>query len=567
MRWSFAPASTFRASIVVMTLAHVLAGCASAGAPKAMEPGAARESSMAGQAYPASEQAPQAYPAAPHDVAKPSAPPPPPAGAPMPVNPVVSPVAQAPVATQPAEPQGTEHYQDHGVNPVVDTSRDRLSTFAVDVDTASYSIGRRMLNGGTLPPFASVRVEEYVNYFRYGYAPPAQKPFAVYTDAAPSPFAAGHHLLRVGLQGKKISAQERVPVHLVYLVDTSGSMQGQDRMELAKKSLKILTDKLVKGDTVAICTYAGGVQKLLDPTGVENKEAIMSAIDRLRAGGSTAMGDGLALAYDLAKKTLVRGHVSRVVVLSDGDANVGRTSQQELKKIIAGHRGEGITLSTVGYGSGNYKDALMEALADSGDGNYTYIDSEEQARRVFGEQTNGLLQVIARDVKIQVELDPSVVRTYRLVGYENRDIKDRDFRNDKVDAGEVGAGHTVTAVYDVVLTRTDKSPVTVRVRHKAPRGGEQAEESVFPMSTSSIAPSFEAASSDFRFAAAVVGFAEVLRKSPHAAETRFDTLARIASNASEGRAERLELVGLVAKAAQLSGQRVDLGTVGVGVAK
>jgi len=563
------------ACFVLVPLAAGLVGCGAGGiAAKAPESAAAAE--MAPGQYPAADY-PQPSVAAMPQQTMPGVPPPAPRpqGAPMataiPGLPGMPPpsVALAPppgIAAPPAEPTGTEYFHDHGVNPVVETSRDRLSTFAIDVDTASYTISRRKLNEGTLPPFASVRVEEYVNYFRYGYEAPTQRPFAVYTDAAPSPFTPGHHLLRVGLQGKKVQGAERVPVHLVYLVDTSGSMGGADRMDLAKKSLRVLTDKLQRGDTVAICTYAGGVEKILDPTGIDQKDRIVAAIDRLRAGGSTAMGDGLALAYDLAKKTLVKNHVNRVVVLSDGDANVGRASQEELKKIIHGHRGEGITLSTVGFGSGNYKDATMEALADSGDGNYTYIDSEEQSRRVFGEQVDGLLQVIARDVKIQVELDPSVVRTYRLLGYENRDIKDRDFRNDKVDAGEVGSGHTVTALYDVVLTRTDKSPVTVRVRHKAPTGSERAEESVFPMPAASIARTFEGASADFRFAAAVAGLAEVLRKSPHAAEWRLDQVARIANDASQGRAERLELVGLVNKAAQLSGQR-PAQNVGLAVAK
>ncbi len=480
----------------------------------------------------------------------PSAPPPSPAAA------IARPAPAASVAQPAAEPQGTEHYADYGVNPVTDPARDRLSTFAIDVDTASYTISRRKLNEGTLPPFASVRAEEYLNFFRYSYDPPTNKPFAVHTDAAPSPFTPGHHLVRVGLQGRRVTAEERMPVHLVYLVDTSGSMSGSDRIDLAKKSLRMLTDKLQGRDTVAICTYAGGVELILEPTGIDRRDRIVSAINRLQAGGSTAMGDGIKLAYDLAKRTLVRGHVNRVVVLSDGDANVGQTSHEEIRKIIHGHRGEGITLSTVGFGSGNYKDVMMEQLADSGDGNYTYIDSEEQARRVFSEQVDGLLQVIARDVKIQVEFDPSVVATYRLMGYENRDIRDKDFRNDKVDAGEVGSGHTVTAMYDVVLRRNDRSPITVRVRHKAPLGSERAEESVFPMNAQNIARTFETAHPDFRFATAVVGFAEVLRKSPAAAEWRLADIARIASNASFGRPERVELAGLVTRAAQLSGRPI-----------
>jgi Ca-activated chloride channel family protein len=532
-------------------------GCG-ASAPSASAPRSEAAPSYAGQP---SYDAPQAYPQAapPSQMPMPGAPPPPMVA--------VAPKTTAPVAVAPAEPVGTEHFTDHGVNPVTDPTRDRFSTFSIDVDTASYTVSRRKLVEGTLPPFAAVRAEEYVNFFRYGYEPPKNgKPFAVYTDAAPSPFTAGHHLVRVGLQGRRVSAEERKPVHLVYLVDTSGSMQGRDRIELAKKSLRLLTDRLKPGDTVALCTYAGGVEKLLDPTGIDKKDRILAAIDGLRAGGSTAMGDGIALAYDLAKKTLVKGHVNRVVVLSDGDANVGHASGEALRAIIRGHRGEGITLSTVGFGSGNYKDAMMEQLADSGDGNYTYIDSEEQARHVFVDQLDGLLQVIARDVKIQVELDPSVVTSYRLIGYENRDIADKDFRNDKVDAGEVGSGHTVTALYDVVLKRTDASPLTVRVRHKAPLGSERAEESVFPMKASDIAGTFEASSPDFRFATAVAGFAEVLRKSPHAAEWRLDQIASIASNASLGRSERTELASLVNTAARLSGKPVAA-NVGVAVAR
>ncbi len=366
---------------------------------------------------------------------------------------------------------GTERYADYGVNPMVDARQDRLSTFAVDVDTASYSIARRKLRDGALPPRQAVRVEEFVNYFSYGYAPPTQGPFAVHLAAAPSPFAQGHHVVRVALQGKLVSDAERTPVHLVYLVDTSGSMMSADKIGLAKKSLHILTDSLKPGDTVALCTYAGWVREVLAPTGVDRRADIHGAIDQLTAEGSTAMSSGIDLAYALAKKTLVKGHVNRVVVLSDGDANVGPSSHEDILKQIEQYERDGITLSTVGFGQGNYQDVMMEQLADKGDGNYTYIDDEAQARRVFGKQAGSLLQVIARDAKIQVEFDPEVVKEYRLIGYENRDVADRDFRNDKVDGGEIGAGHAVTALYDVVLKKTDASPLVVRVRHKAPLRG------------------------------------------------------------------------------------------------
>lgn len=459
----------------------------------------------------------------------------------------------APIATTPAEPQGTEDYKDYGVNPTTNPAKDRFSTFAIDVDTASYAIARRKIMEGTLPPYQAVRAEEFLNYFDYGYAAPKSGPFTVHLAAAPSPFTKGHHFIRVGVQGKRIEATERKPVHLAYLVDTSGSMQSADRIGLAKKSLRLLTETLRPGDTVALCTYAGSVREVLPPTGVDSKGRILAALDELTAGGSTAMSSGIDLAYNLAERTLVKGHVNRVIVLSDGDANVGPTSHEEILKTIKKAKEKGITLSTVGFGNGNYKDTMMEQLADQGDGNYSYIDSETQARRVFSEQSSGLLEVIARDVKIQVEFDPSVVKEYRLVGYENRDVADKDFRNDKVDGGEIGAGHSVTAVYDVVLKSTAASPVIVRLRHKAPIGSEVAEESVFKMAPTSIAASFEAAPADVRFASAVAAFAEILRRSPHAKDWKLGDVERIARAAAESRGDQQELISIVRRADALAG--------------
>ena len=447
---------------------------------------------------------------------------------------------------------GSERYKDYGVNPIVDASKDRLSTFAVDVDTASYAIARRKLEEGTLPPFQAVRAEEFLNYFEYAYKAPEKGTFAVTSEAAPSPFAAGHHLVRVGVQARRVPDAQRKPVHLVYLVDVSGSMNGPDRIELAKKSLRILTGSLRPGDTVALSTYAGNVREVLAPTGVDQRAKILAAIDDLSAGGSTAMASGIELAYKLAEKTRVPGHVSHVVILSDGDANVGTTSHEEILKTIAAHKKEGITLSTIGFGSGNYQDVMMEQLADKGDGNYRYIDSEREARRVFGKQVSGMLEAVARDVKVQVEFDPSVVKEYRLLGYENRDVADKDFRNDKVDGGEVGSGHAVTAVYDVVLTRTDASPLTVRLRAMPASGEGAAVETAFEMKAGDIAPSFAKTSDDFRFATAVAGFAEVLRKSPHAKGVRLVEVEQIAVDSAAGRDDRLELVSLVRRARKLT---------------
>jgi Ca-activated chloride channel family protein len=449
--------------------------------------------------------------------------------------------------------QGTEDYKDYGINPVVDPHQDRFSTFSIDVDTASYSIARRKIMEGGLPPYQAVRVEEFLNSFDYAYDAPRQGPFAVHLAAAPSPFTAGHHVLRVGLQARRVAEQERKPVHLVYLVDTSGSMHSADKIGLAQKSLKLLTNTLRQGDTVAICTYAGSTTEVLAPTGVEEKGKILSAIEGLAAGGSTAMESGIDIAYRLAEKTRVAGHVNRVIVLSDGDANVGATSHDEILKLIKRHRDAGITLSTVGFGAGNYKDTMMEQLADKGDGNYSYIDSESQARKVFSEQVSGLLEVVAKDVKIQVEFNPDVVRSYRLLGYENRDIADKDFRNDKVDAGEVGAGHSVTAVYDVVLATTKGSPVTVRLRNKAPEGDAPAVETVFAMDAAAVAPTFEAAPQSLRLAAAIAQFGEVLRKSPHAASVRLDDVQRVAQGAAAPRADQQELLDLIRRAGAITG--------------
>ncbi|WP_437835402.1 vWA domain-containing protein [Sorangium sp. So ce1153] len=472
------------------------------------------------------------------------------------------PAPPAAIAAPAPEPQGSESYRDYGVNPVEDPAKDRLSTFAIDVDTASYAIARRKILEGSLPPYQAVRAEEFLNYFDYGYASPATGPFAVHLAAAPSPFTVGHHLVRVAVQGKRVPARERTPVHLVYLVDTSGSMQAPDRIELAKKSLRMLTESLKPGDTVALCTYAGSVREVLAPTGVESKGKIFAAIADLTAGGSTAMASGIDLAYGLAERTLVKGHINRVVVLSDGDANVGPTSHDEILKTIKRAKDKGITLSTVGFGQGNYKDLMMEQLANQGDGNYAYIDSEAQARRFFSEQVGGLLQVIARDVKIQVEFDPSFVKSYRLIGYENRDVADRDFRNDRVDAGEIGAGHSVTAIYDVELKASalkadGAAPVVVRLRHKAPLGADRAEETMFRMAAGAVAPTFDAAPADFRFASAVAGFSEILRRSPHARSWRLSDVERIARAAASSKGDQQEFIGVVRRAGALAGGKTD----------
>ncbi|MCC6527203.1 MAG: von Willebrand factor type A domain-containing protein [Polyangiaceae bacterium] len=442
------------------------------------------------------------------------------------------------------------------VNPPVNPREDPFSTFALDVDTGAYTLLRRALRAGRLPPTEHVRVEEVVNYFDYGYpSPPDGEPLAARVDAAPSPFEPGHWLVRVGVQSVRPEHAPRVPVHLVYLVDTSGSMQSDDKLGLAQESLRLLTRALGPHDTVALCTYAGEVREVLPPTAAREQSRILAAIDALAAGGSTAMDDGLALAYDLARRTRVSGQPSRVVVLSDGDANVGPSTPEELLATIRRHAGAGITLSTVGFGAGNYRDEVMERLADAGDGNYSYVDSPRQARRVFVDQLDATLRVVARDVKVQVELDPGAVASYRLLGYENRAVADHDFRVDAVDGGEVGMGHAATALYDVVFAETELATdapwLTVRLRYKPPEGSERAVERALPVGRESLARAGDALPADYRFAVAAAGFAEVLRASPYAAHWTLARVAELAASVDDGSEDRRELVELTERARAL----------------
>lgn len=448
---------------------------------------------------------------------------------------------------------GTEDYGAWGINAFQDPRQDPLSTFSIDVDTASYTISRRKLQEGTLPPAQAVRVEEFVNYFSYNYPEPKSGlPFGVDFAAAPSPFAKDHLFLRVGVQGQRVREDQRGPVHLTFLVDTSGSMHSADKLGLVKKSLHRLVDNLREGDTVSLATYAGSVSRVLDPTGMKERSTIHAAIERLSAGGSTAMESGLDLAYKMAYEGLQPGHVSRVIVCSDGDANVGRSSHEEILKQIRHYTQEGVTLSTIGFGMGNYKDVMMEQLANQGNGNYYYIDSEDQAKKVFEDDLMGTLLVIAKDVKIQVEFDPQAVLGYRLVGYENRDIADKDFRNDAVDAGEIGAGHNVTAIYEVQLKPGARvTPVTVRLRHKAPDGA-RATENTFRFTPEQLAASFEQAPANFRLAVSVAAFAEVLRRSPFARGWSLPQILTLARESADDSKEQQELIALIETALRLS---------------
>jgi len=457
-------------------------------------------------------------------------------------------------ATSVVEPTPSrDEFEDYGVNAWTETAEDNLSTFAVDVDTASYTIARRILSEGRLPPAASVRVEEFVNYFRYAYAPPAadsETPFDVHLGASHSPFDERSHLVRVGVQGQALDDVIRKRAHLTFLVDVSGSMSSADKLGLAKKALSLLVDQLGEDDTVSLVTYAGNTRVVLEPTPADQRIRILAALEDLRSGGSTAMAGGIDLAYEQALSSFEEGAINRVIVISDGDANVGPSSHGEILESIQQYVDQGITLSTIGVGMGNYKDTTMEQLANKGNGNNYYFDSVDQAKRVFVEQLGGTLQVIAKDVKIQVEFDADAVGEYRLIGYENRDVADEDFRDDEVDAGEIGAGHSVTALYEVRLqdgVQPDQTVAGVRIRHKAPEG-DTASENLWTLKAAALDATFDEADADMRFAVAVATFAEKLRESPHVRDVSLGQVAEIARGAIAQDEDREEFVGLVERA-------------------
>ena len=405
-------------------------------------------------------------------------------------------------------------FKHYGVNPFIDTEDDHLSTFAIDVDTASYTVARKFVQDGNMPDPDSVRVEEFVNYFDYGYEPPSEGAFAIHLDGSPSPFGSERHwLLRVGLQGKTVSEEARKDATLIFAIDVSGSMAREDRLELVKRSLRLLVEELRAADEVGIVVYGDRGSVLLDPTDGGEKSSIIQAIDRLSPGGSTYVEDGLKIAYRLAAERVQPGRITRVLLLSDGVGNVGRTGADSILEQIRQHVDEGVTLTTVGFGMGNYNDILMEQLANDGDGTYHYVDSLTEARRVFVDNLVGTLQNIAKDTKVQVDFNPEVVRSYRLLGYENRDVRDEDFRDDTVDAGEVGAGHSVTALYEVKLhDEAGGTLATVHVRYEDPDSGEVSEIKR-GLESSDLASEFEEASPSFQLSAVVAEYAEILRES------------------------------------------------------
>ncbi|MDP2341359.1 MAG: von Willebrand factor type A domain-containing protein [Deltaproteobacteria bacterium] len=435
-----------------------------------------------------------------------------------------------------------------GTNPFIETVTDALSTFAIDVDTGSFTFARRFLRQGQLPPDAAIRVEEWVNAMHYSYEGPTKAspfPFSVLVQGAPSPIAKNTHLVRVALQGKRVSKAERGPTSIVFLADVSGSMDAADKLPLARDAMHLLIDELRDDDSVAIATYAGETRLALSSTMIKgNKKKIHAAIDTLSSAGGTNMGSGMELAYREAQKGLGGGRSARVVVLSDGDVNIGRLSHQDILKAVRGYVSEGVMMSTVGFGTGNYNDNLMEQLADAGNGNYSYIDSQKTAERVFVHELDGTLETIAQDVKIQVEWNKDVVTKYRLVGYENRDVADKDFRNDKKDAGEIGAGHAVTALYELELSSSSPAANlgTVRIRAKKPRG-TKAEEMAVAITASNLRERPNDLDHDAQTAVATALAAEILRGSPYAEGRTLGEAASLLREAAIGphAAERLEL--------------------------
>jgi len=426
-------------------------------------------------------------------------------------------------------PQSTERYSQITENPVKLVAENPVSTFSIDVDTGSYSNVRRMLNHGQLPPSDAVRVEELINYFPYDYAlPTSKRPFAVHTELAPAPWNSERVLLSIGIKGQDVAKQNLPPANLVFLVDVSGSMGSPDKLPLLQSSLKLLVNQMRAQDRIALVTYASGTQVVLPSTSGSEKATINAAIDALRAGGSTAGASGLQLAYSAAQQGFIKNGINRILLATDGDFNVGVSDTAQLKSMIEEKRKSGISLSTLGFGTGNYNEAMMEQIADVGDGAYSYIDNLMEGHKVLVNEMTSTLATIARDVKVQVEFNPAVVKEYRQIGYENRQLNREDFNNDKVDAGDIGAGHTVTALYELTLVGSKGSIDPLRYK-KAAKGhdaldGElgflrlrykpvQANTSELievPLQRSAIKP-FASAGNEFRFATAVAGYGQLLR--------------------------------------------------------
>lgn len=489
-----------------------------------------------------------------------------------------APAAEAPAAAAPAgqqfgmgEAAVGMYFENYGVNGFVDTAQDNLSTFGVDVDTGAYTLARSYINDNVMPPQDAVRVEEFVNFFDYHYQlPKAEQTFAIDMQGARSPFSddPNSRLLRVGIQGYDIAAEDRKDAALTFVIDVSGSMSMDNRLGLVKRSLTKMVEELRPTDSVGIVVYGSTAWTVLSPTPLSEKQTVLDAIERIQSEGSTNAAEGIALGYQLAWKNFREGALNRVILCSDGVANVGITEPGGILDTVKQYAAKGIYMTSVGVGMGNYNDVLMEQLADGGDGFYAYVDSDKQADKLFLHDLVGTLQTIAKDAKIQVEFNPETVARYRLVGYENRDVADNDFRNDQVDAGEVGAGHSVTALYEVDLTdaaaqRSDAAIATVHLRWLHPES-EEASEISQTLSSEALAATVEAANPYTRLAIISAQFAELLRGSQYGEGydlgTLSDDLQTLRDQLSANQMldpEVSEFVDLVWKANQLAGSTVQ----------
>lgn len=444
-----------------------------------------------------------------------------------------------------------------------------LSTFSIDVDAASYSNVRRYLNNGQLPPADAVRIEEMVNYFSYDYPQPkSNDPFSITTEIAPAPWNEKHQLVHIGIQGEKIDTEDLPASNLVFLLDVSGSMNSVNKLPLLKSAFKLLVEQLRSEDKVSIVVYAGAAGLVLEPTSGKEKSKILAALNQLSAGGSTAGGAGIELAYAKAKEHFVKGGNNRIILATDGDFNVGASSNEAMETLIERKRNDGIYLTVLGFGMGNYKDSKMETLADKGNGNYAYIDNIQEAKKVLVNEFGGTMFTIAKDVKIQVEFNPANVQAYRLIGYENRKLNDEDFNNDKKDAGELGAGHTVTALYEVIPTGVESSfasvdplkyqknkevkknnfsneLMTVKLRYKKPEGEDKSK--LIVNTINKPAKVNKNPGVNFRWSAAVAAYGMLLRDSDYKGDISHEEIITLAQSArgedTEGyRAEFIRLV-------------------------
>jgi Ca-activated chloride channel family protein len=473
------------------------------------------------------------------------------------------------------KPFNTEDYDNIVENRFLAATQAPLSTFSIDVDEAAYSNVRRFINNGSIPPAGAVRIEEMINYFDYTYPQPQNDdPFTVNTELSECPWSPQHRLVHIGLQGKEIPVQNLPNANIVFLIDVSGSMQDENKLPLVRSSMKLLADQLRPDDKLAIVVYAGNAGLVLPPTSGTNKTAIKEAIDQLEAGGSTAGGEGIQLAYKVARENFIKGGNNRIILATDGDFNVGLSSDDELVSLIEKERKSGIFLSVLGYGMGNYKDNKMQQLADKGNGNHSYIDNINEARKVLVSEFASTLFTIAKDVKIQIEFNPAKVQAYRLIGYENRVLAAEDFNDDNKDAGELGSGHTVTALYEVIpvgvksefIANVDPLKyqpakastaasggdelMTIKLRYKKP-DGEVSKLIVHPVTDSHI--DLAGTSDNFRFSAAVASFGMLLRNSEFKQSASFQQVISLAKAAkgADANGYRQEFINLVQAAGSL----------------